>query len=81
MLLGIAPTWSGCCGEGWAGRADDGTLKPLNKNSAEKSRELGRWLGKRHRKFDNVIWILGGDNDPDNARAEIRAPRFTFNCL
>ena len=73
ILLAIAPAWSGCCGEGWAGKEDDGRPKPLNKNAVEKSRELGRWLGKRYGKFDHVVWILGGDNDPDNARAEIRA--------
>jgi hypothetical protein len=73
MLLAIAPAWSGCCGEGWAGKEKNGTLKPLNLNGAEKARELGRWLGKRYGKFDNVMWILGGDNDPNNARAEIRA--------
>ena len=73
MLLAIAPAWSGCCGEGWAGKEKDGQLKPLNANGAAKARELGRWLGKRYGKFDHVLWILGGDNDPNNARAEIRA--------
>jgi hypothetical protein len=24
ILLAIAPAWSGCCGEGWAGKEDDG---------------------------------------------------------
>jgi hypothetical protein len=73
VLLSIAPAWSGCCGEGWAGKEKDSRLKPLNANGAEKSRELGRWLGRRYGKFDNVLWILGGDNDPNNARDEIRA--------
>ena len=73
MLLAIAPLWSGCCGEGWAGRDKEKRPVPLNVNGAEKSRELGRWLGKRYGKFENVMWILGGDNDPNNARAEIRA--------
>ncbi len=73
MLLAIAPAWSGCCGEGWAGKEKNGAFKPLNVNGAEKSREFGRWLGRRYGKFDNVLWILGGDNDPNNARAEIRA--------
>jgi hypothetical protein len=73
MLLAIAPAWSGCCGEGWAGKEKDGTPKPMNKNGAEKSRDLGRWLGHRYGKFDNVMWILGGDIDPYNAREEIRA--------
>ena len=73
MLLAIAPAWSGCCGEGWAGKEKDGAPKPLNANGAEKSRGFGRWLGGRYGRSDNVMWILGGDNDPDNARAEIRA--------
>ena len=73
LLLAIAPLWSGCCGEGWAGKEKNGALKPLNANGADKSRELGRWLGQRYGKFDKVLWILGGDNHPNNARAEIRA--------
>lgn len=73
MQMAIAPAWSGCCGEGWAGHEKDGSPKPLNRNGVVKSRELGRWLGHRYRKFDNLMWILGGDNDPDNAREEIRA--------
>jgi hypothetical protein len=73
MLLAIAPAWSGCCGEGWAGKGKDGVLKPLNRNGVEGSREFGRWLGKRFAGFANVMWILGGDNDPNNARPEIRA--------
>ena len=73
LLLAIAPAWSGCCGEGWAGTGNDGALKPLNANGPTKCRELGRWLGRRYGKFGNVMWILGGDNDPENAREEICA--------
>lgn len=73
MLLAIAPLWSGCCGEGWAGRDKQQRPLPLNVNGMEKARELGRWLGRRYGHLANVMWILGGDNDPHNARAEIRA--------
>lgn len=73
LLLAIAPLWSGCCGEGWAGVDREKRIAPLNANGASKARELGRWLGRRYGGFDNVMWILGGDNDPNNARAEIRA--------
>jgi len=73
MSLAITPAWSGCCGEGWAGKEKDGSLKPLNANGAAKSRDYGGWLGRRYGKFNHLIWILGGDNDPNNARAEIRA--------
>jgi hypothetical protein len=41
MLLAIASAWAGCCGEGWAGKEQDGSLKPLNQNGAEKSLEPG----------------------------------------
>lgn len=73
LLLAIAPAWSGCCGEGWAGKEKDSRPKPLNANGPVKAREFGRWLGGRYGKFANVLWILGGDNDPHNAREEIRA--------
>jgi hypothetical protein len=73
MLLAIAPAWSGCCGEGWAGKLGDGRLKPMNANGPAKCHAFGKWLGTRYGRFSHVMWILGGDNDPDNARAEIRA--------
>jgi len=73
LLLAIAPLWSGCCGEGWAGKEKDGRLKPLNANGPAACHAFGHWLGKRYGRFDHILWILGGDNDPHNARAEIRA--------
>lgn len=73
LLLAIAPLWSGCCGEGWAGKEKDGQLKPMNANGPEKCGAFGRWLGARYGQYQNILWILGGDNDPHNARAEIRA--------
>ena len=51
MLLAIVPAWSGCCGEGWAGKGKDGSIKPLNVNGTEKSRELGRWLAPATRRI------------------------------
>lgn len=73
LLLAIAPAWSGCCGEGWAGTDKEGRPKPLNQNGPDRCQAWGEWLGRRFGKFPNVIWILGGDNDPHNARNEIRA--------
>ena len=46
MLLAIAPAWSGCCGEGWAGKEKDGSPKPMNRNGVEKSRECCRYLAR-----------------------------------
>lgn len=73
LLMAISPLWSGCCGEGWAGKDKEGKPKPMNANGAEKCGAFGRWLGERYAKYDNIVWILGGDNDPNNAREEIRA--------
>lgn len=72
LVLAIAPAWSGCCGEGWAGETKDRRPAPLNTNGPEKSRRLGEWIGTRYAKFDNILWIMGGDNDPDSAREPIR---------
>ena len=72
MLLMIAPLWSGCCGEGWAGREQDGRLKPLNANGPEKAYQWGRWLGERYGKHDNIAWLMGGDKDPGESHELIR---------
>ncbi len=73
LLLSIAPAWAGCCREGWAGRGRKGELLPLNVNGPGKTREWGAWLGRRYAKYNNVMWILGGDNDPRETRNEMRA--------
>jgi hypothetical protein len=73
LVLAIAPLWAGCCGEGWAGRSDNGGLKPMNTNGPDKCRQFGRWLGKRYGKHPHLLWILGGDNDPNESREEMRA--------
>jgi hypothetical protein len=73
LLVAVAPLWSGCCGEGWAGKDKDGNPKPVNAHGPEKCRALGQWLGRRFARFDNLLWILGGDQDPFNAYAEIDA--------
>jgi len=72
MLLMIAPLWSGCCGEGWAGKDQNGKLKPLNANGPGKAHEWGRWLGQRYGKFNNVAWLMGGDHNPDESFEAIR---------
>ncbi len=64
MFLTIAPLWSGCCGEGWAGEKKEGGLKPLQVNGLEKARQWGLWLGARYGKHPNMAWLLGGDHNP-----------------
>lgn len=53
MYIGLLPTW----GRYW----NDGN--PIfNPQNAE---AYGRWIAERYSKY-NVIWILGGDRNPDN---------------
>jgi hypothetical protein len=72
LMLAMSPAWSGCCQEGWAGKTKAGKAAPLNSNGPEKSRALGKWIGSRYGRHPHIMWIMGGDNDPDNARGEIR---------
>ena len=67
LFVAIAPAWVGCCGEGWGGRG-----KPLQLNGPEKCRAFGRYLGRRTAGFPNLMWIMGGDNDPHEDREPIR---------
>ncbi len=71
LAIAIAALWVGCCREGWAGRTKTGELKPMNVNGPEKCRAFGRWIGKRFEKYPNLLWIMGGDNDPAETREEI----------
>ena len=80
LLLAVAPAWSGCCGEGWAGLDADKHPKPLNANGAKKCKDFGEWLGERYGSRKNLLWILGGDNDPHNALEEIRAIGLGLRC-
>jgi hypothetical protein len=72
LLVAIAPLWAGCCREGWAGNDGQGKPLPMMTNGPEKCEVLGRWLGERFARFRNVAWILGGDNDPREAREHYR---------
>jgi hypothetical protein len=40
-------------------------------NGSFKVREYGRWVGKRYKNYKNIIWVMGGDRKPDQAREMI----------
>jgi hypothetical protein len=42
------------------GGGNEGFWKELNANEARKSRDYGRFLGTRYRRFTNIIWVHGG---------------------
>ena len=53
MYVGLLPTW----GSWW--KDNDKIFTPQN------AEQYGRWIAERYGKY-NVIWILGGDRNPDN---------------
>ncbi|HEX8607888.1 MAG TPA: DUF4038 domain-containing protein [Pedobacter sp.] len=67
LILSIAPLWAGCCGEGWAGKG-----KAMSVNKPEGNFKFGEFLGKRFSKYKNMLWILGGDNDPNEDQENYR---------
>jgi hypothetical protein len=72
LQLVVTPLWLGCCRGDWGGTNTDGTPRYIKKNGAFKIREFGRYLGRRFNRFQNVIWTMGGDANPDNDREEVR---------
>jgi len=52
---------------------DEGWVEEALANGPEKCRAWGRYVGKRYRDFDNIVWIIGGDRNPDTARPDVDA--------
>jgi hypothetical protein len=63
----LAPIYLGYIG------TDEGWIEELVKNGPGKARNWGRYVGKRYRDFDNIVWIIGGDRNPDAAREDVDA--------
>ncbi|GAB5476093.1 MAG: DUF4038 domain-containing protein [Maribacter sp.] len=73
MYVAIVPLWSGCCGGDMAGNDKQGNPLPMLVNGPEKTRDFGKWVGQRYGDYKNIMWIIGGDNDPFNALEEYNA--------
>jgi len=63
----LAPIYLGYTG------TDEGWIEELVANGPQKALGWGRYVGKRYRDFDNIVWIIGGDHNPDKAREEVDA--------
>lgn len=63
----LAPVYLGYIG------TDEGWIEEVLGNGPEKCRAWGRYVGKRYRDFDNLVWMIGGDRNPDNARVDVDA--------
>jgi len=61
MLVTLVPSYLGYPEDSTQGWADE---LLASTNSVEKSRTYGRYLGRRYKSFDNIVWVAGGDNKP-----------------
>jgi plasmid stabilization system protein ParE len=63
----LAPIYLGYIG------TDEGWIEETLANGPEKSRIWGRYVGQRYRDFDNIVWLIGGDRNPEKARQSVDA--------
>jgi hypothetical protein len=54
-------------------RTDEGWVEEALANGPEKCRAWGRYVGKRYHDFDNIVWVIGGDRNPESARQDVDA--------
>ena len=65
LLVLLAPVYLGYPGK------DEGFFDEVLANGPEKCRGYGRFLGRRYRDLDNILWVMGGDRDPGPARPDV----------
>jgi hypothetical protein len=58
FLVLLAPAYLGANG------GEDGWWTAMQTAGAERLQAYGRYLGRRFGKFDNILWVDGGDFDP-----------------
>ena len=63
----LAPIYLGYIG------TEEGWVEETLANGPEKSRNWGRYVGKRYRDLDNLVWLIGGDRNPEKARDDVDA--------
>ncbi len=69
MVMAMVPLWYSCCNDGWGSNPE----QYMKKNGLAKCAGFGTYIGQRFGKYPNVMWILGGDNDPFENLEEVRA--------
>jgi Protein of unknown function (DUF4038)/Putative collagen-binding domain of a collagenase len=60
------------CYLGYPG-TEEGWYKEVKASKLESCRDYGRYLGKRYGGLNNIIWVAGGDHNPDDVRAQVLA--------
>jgi hypothetical protein len=65
MVVMLAPIYLGYIG------TDEGWIEEILKLEPEKCLAYGRYLGNRYKDFDNLIWVMGGDRNPESALEKV----------
>jgi hypothetical protein len=65
MVVMLAPIYLGYIG------TDEGWIEEIRKLEPEKCLAYGRYLGNRYKDFDNLIWVMGGDRNPETALEKV----------
>ena len=68
IVVMLDPTYVGyaCGGQGWCAEIQAAATSDLT--------AWGQFLGQRYARYDNIIWVIGGDtNPPSSVRAKLRA--------
>ncbi len=61
----LAPIYLGYKG------TDEGWIEETLQNGPAKCLAYGLYVGKRYRDFDNIIWLIGGDRNPESALEDV----------
>jgi hypothetical protein len=75
MLLLLEPCYLGFRQPGWGEfrNHEEGWYREVLANGVERCRAFGRFLGERYRGATNILWVMGGDRDPGEARPHVDA--------
>ncbi len=70
MVVMLAPIYLGYIG------TEEGWIEEILKLEPEKCLAYGRYLGNRYKDFDNLIWVMGGDRNPELALEKVNLIAF-----
>lgn len=73
LLVLLYPCYLGYRNAGWPGPAawNEGWFGEIIQNGFDRCRAYGRFVGERFGDLDNLLWVMGGDDDPGTARVAI----------
>jgi hypothetical protein len=60
LYMALLPTWGS-----WAMKEQHPLFKPIQFFNEDAARSYGSYLGKRYKNKKNIIWVLGGDRNPN----------------